>query len=323
MGDKVAFKTPFGLAWVGDSREILARMPDESVDLIMTSPPFALLREKTYGNLDQDDYVEWLCGFGSPVKRVLKPTGSFVLDLGGAYRRGVPVRSLYNFRVLIKMVDEVGFHLAEDFYWHNPSKLPSPIEWVNKRKLRAKDSVNTLWWLSKTEWPKANVANVLAPYSQRMELLLKNPSAFYAPKSRPSGHDIGSGFGKDNGGAIPSNLLQLSNSESNGAYLRLCKAHETRPHPARFPRELPEFFIKFLTDPGDTVVDIFGGSGTTGEAAERLGRKWITIDLVHEYVRSSAFRFASDRSEEEISRILTKIDAGEEPTIRPVQPQLL
>lgn len=260
--------------------------------------------------------------FGPAVKRVLKATGSFVLDLGGAYRRGIPVRSLHNFRVLIRLVDEVGFHLAEDFYWHNPSKLPSPIEWVNKRKLRAKDSVNTIWWLSKTEWPKANVANVLAPYSQRMKLLLKDPAAFYTPKGRPSGHDIGSGFGKDNGGAIPSNLLQIPNSESNGSYLRLCKEHEIQAHPARFPRELPEFFIKFLTDVGDLVVDIFGGSGTTGEAAELLGRKWLTVDSNLDYVRASVFRFADERSEEDITRLLNQIDSGEKPNVRPVQPSL-
>lgn len=323
MGPKIAFKTPLGSALVGDSAGVLADLSDESVDLIITSPPFALLREKTYGNADQESYVGWLASFGPHVKRVLKPTGSFVVDLGGAYRRGVPVRSLYNFRVLIKLVDEVGFYLAEDFYWHNPSKLPSPIEWVNKRKLRAKDSVNTIWWLSKGEWPKANIANVLAPYSKRMKLLLKDPAAFYTPKLRPSGHDVGGGFGKDNGGSIPSNLLQLPNSESNGCYLRLCKEHGIKPHPARFPRELPEFFIKFLTDPGDTVVDIFGGSGTTGEAAERLERKWFTIESDAEYVRASAFRFVSDRSAEDVARILSRIDAGDEPTIHPVQPQLL
>ena len=323
MGHKEAFTTPFGTAMVGDSLEVLATLPDDSIDLVITSPPFALLREKSYGNHDQKTYVDWLCGFGPPVRRVLKPTGSFVIDLGGAYRRGVPVRSLYNFRVLIRLVDEVGFHLAEEFYWHNPSKLPSPIEWVNKRKLRAKDSVNTLWWLSKTEWPKANVANVLAPYSQRMKLLLKDPSAFYSPKSRPSGHDIGGGFAKDNGGAIPSNLLQFPNSESNGAYLRLCKEHGIKPHPARFPGDLPRFFIRFLTEPGDAVLDIFGGSGTTGEVAEQLGRNWITIDLELDYVVASAFRFASDRGSDEISRLLSTIRSREVPTIRPIQPQLL
>jgi site-specific DNA-methyltransferase (cytosine-N4-specific) len=233
------------------------------------------------------------------------------------------VRSLYNFRVLIKHVDEHGFYLAEEFFWHNPSKLPSPIEWVNKRKLRAKDSVNTVWWLSKSEWPKADITNVLVPYSERMKMLLKNPSKFYTPKERPSGHDISSRFGKDNGGAIPPNLLQFSNSESNGCYLRLCKEHGIKPHPARFPVQLPEFFIKFLTTPGDVVVDIFSGSGTTAEAAENLGRKWKTIDVSQEYAMASAFRFMSDKSDDEISRLWNDIKAGRPTRIAPRQPALL
>ena len=138
-------------------------------------------------------------------------------------KKGLPTRSLYNFRVLIKFHDEIGFHLAEDFYWFNPSKLPSPIEWVNKRKLRAKDAVNTVWWFSKTEWPKADTTKVLAPYSARMTKLLKDPPAFYTPKVRPSGHDIGKAFSKDNGGALPSNLLRIPNTESNGQYLDGCR----------------------------------------------------------------------------------------------------
>ena len=181
MGPKTVFKTTWGEAVAGDAMDVLATMPAESVDLVITSPPFALLREKRYGNLDQNEYVEWLCAFGPPIRRVLKTSGSFVLDLGGAYRRGVPVRSLYPFRVLIKLVDEGGFHLAEEFYWHNPSKLPTPIEWVNKRKLRAKDSVDTLWWLGKTEWPKANVANVLVPLLGANEAPLKRPHSLLLP----------------------------------------------------------------------------------------------------------------------------------------------
>ncbi len=312
---RTAFRTERGEAIVGDSMDVLHDLPPESIDLIVTSPPFALLREKAYGNLDQTKYVDWLLGFAPLVHRVLKPTGSYVIDLGGAYQRGVPVRSVYQFRVLLRHIDDHGFHLAEEFYWHNPSKLPSPIEWVNKRKLRAKDSVNTVWWLSKTEWPKANVSNVLAPYSDRMKKLLEDPDAFYQPKERPSGHDIGKGFAKNNGGAIPPNLLQFSNSESNGNYMRLCKAFDLPAHPARFPRALPEFFVKFLTDPGDKVVDIFGGSGTTGEVCEQLGRKWTTIDLDPIYVKASAFRFVTDRSDSEISMLIRQLEEGEIPTI--------
>ena len=193
--------------------------------------------------------------------------------------------------MLIKFCDELGFFLAEDFYWFNPSKLPSPIEWVNRRKLRAKDSVNTVWWFSKTEWPKADIRRVLAPYSDRMKKLLENPAAFYTPKEHPSGHDIGGGFGKDNGGALPSNLLQIPNTESNGQYLGGCKTVGAKQHPARFPAKLPEFFIKMLTDPGDLVLDIFAGSNTTGQVAELLQRQWLSFEMSREYVAASAFRF--------------------------------
>ena len=240
------------------------------------------------------------------------PDGSFVLDLGGAYQKGIPARSLYNFRVPIRFCDELGFFLAEDFYWFNPSKLPSPIEWVNKRKMRVKDSVNTVWWFSKTEWPKADVTQVLAEYSDRMKKLLEDPDGFYSPKKRPSGHDIGRGFEKENKGAIPSNLLQIANSESNGKYSSRCKAVGTKQHPARFPAKLPEFFIRFLTDPGDLVVDIFAGSNTTGWVAEKEGRQWLAFDKEREYLASSSFRFLADNVDsDEMRALYNEINAGE------------
>ena len=207
-----------GSALCGDSRELLAGLPDGSLNLVITSPPFALQRQKDYGNVDQNVYIDWLAEFAVLVFAKLREDGSFVIDMGGAYMKGAPSRSLYNFRTLIRFCDDVVFFLAEDFYWFNPSKLPSPIEWVNKRKLRAKDAVNTVWWLSKTAWPKANISKVLTPYSERMKKLLADPESFYKPELRPSGHDIGPGFARDNGGAIPSNLLQISNTESNGRY---------------------------------------------------------------------------------------------------------
>lgn len=290
-----------GACYLGDSLELLRRLPQDCIDLVVTSPPFALLRQKEYGNKDQAEYVDWLCEFGAEVRRVLRETGSFVLDLGGAYQRGVPVRSLYQYRVLLKMCDEVGFYLAEEFFWYNPAKLPSPIEWVNKRKLRTKDSVNTVWWFSKSEWPKADVRQVLAPYSERMKTLLRNPDTFYKPKDRPSGHNISKGFGSDNGGAIPSNLLQIPNTESNSSYLRLAKLVGLKGHPARFPAALPEFFIKFLTTEDDLVVDIFAGSNTTGRSAEQLGRRWIAMELDASYVASSALRFMDHLSESDVA----------------------
>lgn len=285
------YTTKNGAAYLGDSLHLIDELADNSVDLVVTSPPFALLRKKEYGNEEQTEYVEWLGQFGAKVLPKLKDSGSLVIDLGGAYQRGVPVRSLYNFKVLIYFCEVLGYNLAEEFYWYNPSKLPSPIEWVNKRKIRAKDSVNTVWWFSKGDFPKADVTKVLAPYSDRMKKLIENPEKFYTPKKRPSGHDISASFGNDNGGAIPSNLLQISNSESNGRYLALCKEFGIKAHPARFPYKLPEFFIKMLTVEGDTVVDIFGGSCTTGEVCENLGRNWKCFELDPSYLSASIFRF--------------------------------
>ena len=308
--DNQVYRTPLGLQLCGDSLTLLAHLPARSVDLVVTSPPFALLRKKTYGNKEQDRYVEWLGRFGEAAYRVLKDRGSFVLDLGGAYQRGKPVRSLYNYRVLLDFCDRLGYQLAEEFFWFNPAKLPSPIEWVNKRKIRAKDAVNTIWWFSRTTDPKADVRRVLTPYSQRMKTLLKDPEKFYKPKERPSGHDIAKAFGKENAGAIPSNLLQIANTDSNSAYLRLCKMLGRKSHPARFPSALPQFFIKFLTEPGDLVVDIFSGSNTTGQAAELIGRQWLSMDLDHEYACLSAVRFMDGWSDEYVRRAIRELDAG-------------
>jgi site-specific DNA-methyltransferase (cytosine-N4-specific) len=186
------------------------------------------------------------------------------------------------------LCEEHGFHLAQEFYWWNPSKLPSPAEWVTIRRVRVKDAVNCVWWLSPTPWPKAGNRRVLQPYSDSMQDLLKSG---YKAKKRPSGHDISENFRVDNGAAIPPNLLAIPNTESNSRYLRYCKEHGLKPHPARYPAELPEFFIRMLTDKGDFVLDPFAGSCVTGEVCERLERRWLCVELVEEYLEASLARF--------------------------------
>ena len=308
------YSTNLGQCICGDSLEELTKLEDTSINLVVTSPPFALQRKKAYGNEEQENYVDWLCQFARLVYQKLRDDGSFVIDIGGAYEKGEPSYSLYQFRALIKMVDDIGFKLAQPFYWHNPSALPAPIEWVNKRKLRAKTSVNTVWWLCKNpKGCKADVRKVLAPYSSRMQNLIDHPENYIKGSSveRPSGHVLTiDSWAKDNGGAIPPNLLQFPNSESNSQYLRYCKKCGIKGHPARFPMSLPEFFIKFLTDEGDLVVDIFGGSNTTGMTAEGLDRKWKAFELSQEYVAASSFRFV--KSEEEAKDTYDRIMAGED-----------
>jgi site-specific DNA-methyltransferase (cytosine-N4-specific) len=149
------------------------------------------------------------------------------------------------------------------------------------------------------------------PYSERMKTLLKDPAKFYRPKERPSGHDIADAFGRANDGAIPSNLLQIPNTESNSHYLRACKAVGRESHPARFPAELPRFFIKLLTDPGDLVVDIFSGSNTTGYVAEELERQWLSIELDREHAVLSALRFMDDWSDDDMRAAIETLSARE------------
>lgn len=282
------YKTYYGAAYLGDALEYLHEMAENSVDLIMTSPPFALRRKKEYGNVTADEYIEWFMPFATEFYRILKPEGSFVVDIGGSWNPGEPTRSLYHYELLVALCRRLHFHLAQEFFWYNPARLPTPAEWVTVRRVRVKDAVNTVWWLSKTPHPKANNRNVLREYSDSMrELLVRG----YKPKLRPSGHDISDKFQRDNGGSIPPNLIELSNTESNSYYLTACRQANIKPHPARFPVALPEFFIKFLTDPHDLVVDPFGGSNSTGEAAEAQQRYWITFELVPEYLEGSKFRF--------------------------------
>ncbi|WP_295578671.1 site-specific DNA-methyltransferase [uncultured Lamprocystis sp.] len=282
------YTSALGEAFLCDTLEFLPFLRDASVDLILTSPPFALKRKKEYGNEEEDKYCDWFMSFAPHLYRILKDEGSFVLDLGGAYKPGFPVRSIYQFELLVRLVKETGFYLAQEFYHYNPARLPAPAEWVNVRRVRVKDSVNVVWWLSKTPHPKADNRQVLRPYSDSMQSLLKNG---YKAKLRPSGHDISEKFSRDNGGAIPPNLLELANTDSNGRYQQLCREYGVKVHPARFPPQFAEFFIKFLTDEGALVYDIFAGSNTTGFVAEKLARRWLATELSEEYLRGSKFRF--------------------------------
>ncbi len=277
--------------YAADALAGLASMPTGSVNLAVTSPPYALEFKKEYGNATKGEYVEWMRPLAEEIYRVLADDGSFVLNIGGSYERGTPTRSLYHFKVLLMLCEEVGFHLAQEFFWFNPAKLPAPAEWVNVRRIRVKDSVEYVFWLSKTAFPKANNRNVLAEYSADMIRLIEKG---YRAKERPSGHNITSKFQRDHGGSIPSNLIEAGNNDSNGLYMTRCKEAGVKPHPARFPASLPDFFVRFVTEEGDLVVDPFAGSNTTGRVAEDRLRRWLGFDLQEGYVEASRFRFAEE-----------------------------
>jgi len=376
MEDECAYSSELGAMYEGDSKELLEQLPDESIDLIVTSPPFALQHEKEYGNEDQSEYNDWFMSFIPEIRRVLAPHGSLVIEIGGAFKRGWPERSTYQFDLLTRLVDEDEgqLHLAQDFYWFNPAKIPGPIEWVNVRKIRVTDAVTHIWWLSKDinkdsaveegekPIPEASNQRVLTEYSDSQKKLIDTGE--YNDGKRSSGWDVGSeSFANDNDGAIPKNLLkeikgqppsealedisavdlieavteddsledlsaadlmralnkdtilssgtatnliEASNTASNTHYLTMCREFNYDHHPARFPRQIPEFFINFLTpnppyddwDDGyldrPIVLDIFGGSNLTGRIAENEERNWLSFEKEPEYIETSQFRFLEE-----------------------------
>jgi site-specific DNA-methyltransferase (cytosine-N4-specific) len=294
------FVSARGAAYCGDSLEMLRALPPASVNLVVTSPPYALHFKKAYGNEHKDRYVEWFLPFAKEVLRVLTDNGSFVLNIGGSYNEGMPTRSIYHFKLLIALVEEVGFHLAQECFWYNPAKMPVPAEWVTVRRVRVRDSVEYVWWLSKTPYPKASNLNVLKEYSEDMIRLNRNG---VRGTIRPSGHVIRKSFDKIHaGGAIPPNvteadfdipetMMKMGNNAANDIYTKRCKEEGIKIHPARFPALLPKFFIKLLTDPNDLVLDPFAGSLTAGAVAEELDRRWIAGEAVEDYLKAGTFRF--------------------------------
>lgn len=295
------YVTPkLGAAYLHDSLEVLKKIKPGSINAVITSPPYALHYQKEYGNVTKDDYVEWFLTYAKAIWDVLAEDGSLMLNIGGSYNQGTPTRSLYHFKLLIALVEEVGFHLAQECFWFNPAKMPMPAEWVTVRRIRIRDSVEYVWWLSKTEWPKANNRNVLKPYSKDMQRL--NERGLAATK-RPGGYAINPSFSKINaGGSIPPNviedeipidMLKFGNNSANDRYTLRCKEAGLKVHPARFPAALPEFFIKLLTDEEDIILDPFAGSNTTGAIAEKLQRRWIAVERAKDYLDASKFRFDS------------------------------
>ena len=289
------YSTELGKYYIGKCEETIRELDlQKKVQLILTSPPFPLNNKKQYGNLNGEEYLKWFTGLAELFSSVLAPNGSIVIEMGNAWEKNRPVQSL--------------LHLCQEFICYNPARLPSPAQWVTIHRIRAIDSFTHVWWISNSDYPKADNRRVLRPYSKSMKKLLK--SGKFNSGKRPSEHVISEkGFLTDNHGSISHNVLELeqinedkelrlpysmfsiSNTKSNDFFTKTCKERGIVPHPARMPLELASFFIEFLTDEGDLVLDPFGGSNTTGFCAERQKRKWLSIEANMDYGMQSAIRF--------------------------------
>lgn len=275
------------------------------VNLIVTSPPFPLVRKKRYGNETGQAYVEWLEALAQSLADLLTDDGSIVIEIGNAWEEGAPVMSTLPLEALLAFKKAANLHLCQHVICHNPARLPSPAAWVNVKRIRLKDSFTHVWWMSRTKNPKADNRQVLSPYSKDMKRLLTTQK--YNAGARPSGHVISeTGFLKDHGGAITANVLELDDPASmpesllkfsgtkwDANYRNYCAKHNLPAHPARMQALLSSFFVNFLTNEGDLVLDPFAGSNTTGAVSQALGRRWLGVEANEEYAKGSQGRFVA------------------------------
>jgi len=292
--DGLAYRTPLGAAYQNTAEDFLAsasaRRLRKRVNLILTSPPFPLISPKRYGNSQGEEYIDWLVGVIREALPLLTADGSLVIEVGNSWNKGEPTMSLIPIRALMAIQDRLDLNLCQQFICNNTSRLPGPAAWVTKKRIRVKDSYTHVWWMAPTTEPKADNRKVLKPYSAAMKRLIQTKS--YNAGRRPSDHLIKEGtFLTDNGGAIPSSVLNLANTSTQKTYSRWCQDLGIRAHPARMQRALVEFFVKFLTDEGDRIYDPFGGSNTTGYVAEGLYRRWVISEPDNEYLLGSVGRF--------------------------------
>lgn len=251
--------------YLGDSKKMLQKLSDNSVDLIVTSPPYADQRKGTYGGIHPDKYVEWFLPITKELLRVLKPTGTFILNIKEKVLDGE--RSTYVMELIIEMRKQ-GWLWTEEFIWHKKNCYPG--KWPN----RFRDAWERLLQFNKDKKFHMYQDKVMVPMGEWAKSRLKNLSD--TDKVRDNSK-VGSGFGKNISNwltrdkAYPTNVLHLATECSN------------KNHSAAFPEELPEWFMKLFTKENNTVLDPFMGSGTTVIVANRMKRHSIGIDIVPEY----------------------------------------
>ena len=262
MLDKSSCADFWGKVYFGDCLDVMSELPSDSVDLIVTSPPYADARKHTYGGVHPDLYVNWFCERAEHMLRILKPTGSFVLNIKERVKDGE--RHTYVLELILALKRQVGFRWVEEYVWHKTTAAPG------KWKYRFRDSWERLLHFSKSREIKMNQDAVKIPVGNWTDKRLRNMSSRDMSRQESAtrskvGRCIANWEGRDS--VYPSNVLHKSPV-----------AHNTG-HSAAFPEWLPEFFIELFTDQGDIILDPFLGSGTTYRVAQRLNRQATGIEM--------------------------------------------
>ena len=280
--DLIKFRKKYENQYVcGDCLDILKDVPDDCIDFIMTSPPYAD-QIKNYGDavkkIKPNDYVNWFIPRAKELYRVLKETGSFVLNISDKTEGNF--QNLFVFKLVIALCEEVGFHLVRDYIWYNPATPPNIFSRGDRG--RTKKSHEYCFWFSKGEHWTFNIDPIRKPYSKSMINIIKGNEIKRGKRNnntRPSRHSFNLNHAWDNkGGSDPGSVIVVSNTVSRGILQELCNTMGIK-HPARYPEKLVDFFLLSGTNEGDMVLDPFAGSGTTGVVAYKNKRKYLCIDV--------------------------------------------
>ncbi len=290
----VGFSTNLGVAIIGAAEHVFSRI-NAPIVLGLSSPPYALAKARQYGNPPVQEYVDWICRTIEPVVRNLVRGGSIALNIGNdTFVAGRPARELLPERLAIALHERLGLEKMDTLIWNNPSKPPGPVQWASIRRQQLNVAYEpVLWFSNDSRAARSDNRRVLQEHTERHLRLIRQGGERRTGVFSDGAYRLHHGsFGRETPGRIPRNVLTLGHSCSDQReYKRACAARGLPAHGAPMPLELASFLVEFLSAPDDLVVDPFGGSLTTAKAAERLGRRWLTTEIMVEYVLGGAHRF--------------------------------
>lgn len=290
----IGFSTELGIAILGSCDTVFSRI-DSPITLVITSPPYPLAKARKYGNPSEAEYVDWICRMLEPVVRNLVPGGSICLNVSNdVFLPGMPARSMYRERLLLALYDRLGLFKMDELIWHNPSKPPGPVQWASLKRVQLNVAWEPVYWLTNDpRRVKSDNRRILQQHTERHLALIREGGEHRTRTNSDGAYVIKNGsYGSQTDGRIQRNVLRFGHAcASQRAYKELAKAKGLQPHGAPMPLSLASLLVEFMSEPGDLVVDPFGGSFTTALAAERLGRRWMSTDIMLEYVLGGSLRF--------------------------------
>lgn len=290
----VAFSTKLGIAIWANWKDVFPSL-DEPISCCITSPPYPLARPRSYGNPKVGEYIDFITEALEPIVKNLMPGGTIALNISAdIFEPGLPARSLYREKLVIAVCERLGLYKLDELIWSNASKAPGPVAWASKERMMLNVGWEPIYLF--TNSPRDSIADnrrVLKPHTERQQRLIDRGGEQRLVDNSDGAYKVRPGsYGNQTAGTIPKNVLQMGHA-CRAQQLVKANARERGllPHGAPMPLALAEFLVKYLTRPDQLVVDMFGGSLTTGHAAERHGRRWICTERQWDYIAAGASRF--------------------------------